>query len=140
MEGMTAASGRTTDPGGRDIRLIRHVSGLNLGLVALQPISAGLLMSGYGRALPVHAVVGLALQLGALVQVGAAIVLWRRRHVPPWVAAVSIGFFVVVFLQNAFGHYRQYWLHVPIGVALFGALVRQGSRLVTLSRTSEPRS
>lgn len=103
--------------------------GINLGLVALQPLSAGLFMSGYGRALTVHAVVALALLVGALVQAVAAIVLWRRRRVPAWVAGVSLGLFVTVFLQNGFGYNRQYWLHVPIGVGLFGGLIRQTSRL-----------
>jgi len=71
------------------------------------------------------------LQFGALVQVVAALVAWRRRRLPPWVAAVSIGLFVMVFLQTGLGHRRSYWLHVPIGVGLFGGLTRQAGRLDT---------
>jgi hypothetical protein len=120
---------------GQSIRWIRWLVVTNLAMVALQPISAGLLMSGFGRALPAHAVVGLTLQLGLLVQVGAAVVLWWRGRVPAWVAGVSAGLFVVVLLQSAFGHNRQYWLHVPIGVALVGALNRQRDSLDALRRT-----
>jgi membrane protein YdbS with pleckstrin-like domain len=97
-------------------------------------------MSGFGRALPVHAVVGLALQLVLLVQVGAAVLLWRQGRAPAWVAGVSIALFVIVLLQNAVGHNRQYWLHVPTGVALVGALNRQRSSLDTLRRTTGVRS
>jgi hypothetical protein len=121
----------TTDAGGRGIRLVRQLVVINLGLVALQALSAGFLMSGYARALTVHAIVAVALQFGALVQVVAAVVAWRRRRLPPWVAAVSIGLFVMVFLQTGLGHRRSYWLHVPIGVGLFGGLTRQAGRLDT---------
>jgi hypothetical protein len=137
---MTDVSARTAGAGGQDIRLIRWLVVINLVMVALQPISAGLLMSGFGRALPVHAVVGLALQLVLLVQVGAAVLLWRQGRAPAWVAGVSIALFVIVLLQNAVGHNRQYWLHVPTGVALVGALNRQRSSLDTLRRTTGVRS
>ena len=68
---MTDVSTRTAGAGGQDIRLIRWLVVINLVMVALQPVSAGLFMSGFGRALPVHAVVGLALQLVLLVHVSA---------------------------------------------------------------------
>ena len=131
---MTDVSARTA--GGQGIRLIRWLVVINLVLVALQPVSAGLLMSGFGRALRVHAVVALALPLGLLVQVGAAVLLWRQGRAPARVAAVSIALFVAVLLQNALGQNRQYWLHVPIGVALVSALNRQRSSLDTLRPTT----
>ena len=120
-----------------DIRLIRWLVAVNLALVALQPVSAGLFMSGFGRALPVHAFGGLALGVALLVQAGAAALRWRQGRAPGWVAGISVALFVAVLLQNAFGHNRQYWLHVPMGVALVAALNRQRSSLDTLQRTSE---
>jgi hypothetical protein len=136
----TDASRGTTDSAGWGIGLIRRLVGINLGLVALQALSAGFLMSGYAGALTVHAIVAVALQLGALIQAVAAVVLWQRRRVPTWVAGVSIGLFVIVFLQVGFGHRRLYWLHVPIGVGIFGGLTRQAYRLDTLWRTTGARS
>ena len=123
-----------------DIRLIRWLVVINLVMVALQPVSAGLLLSGFGGAFRVHAVVGLALQLGLLVQAGASVLLWRRGRAPAWVAGVSLALLVAVLLQNAFGHNRQYWLHVPIGVALVGALNQQRSSLDALRRVLGARS
>ena len=139
----THASDGTID-GGQGIRLIRQLVVINLGLVTLQALSAGFLMSGYARALTVHAMVAVALQIGALVQAVIAVVLWRRRRMPSWMTGVSIGLFVLVFLQVGLGYRRSYWLHVPIGVGMFGGLTRQVSRLDTLaalarSRTAEPR-
>jgi len=110
---------------------VRRLGAINLAFVALQALSAGFLMSGYAPAVKVHAIVAVALQFGALIQAVAAVVQWRRRRVPAWVAGVSIGLFVMVFLQVGFGHRRLYWLHVPIGVGLFGALTRHVNRLNT---------
>ena len=58
----TDASNATTDAGGKAIRLVRRLVFINLGFVALQALSAGFLMSGYPRALRVHAIVAVALQ------------------------------------------------------------------------------
>jgi hypothetical protein len=136
----TDASNGTTDAGGQGIRLIRRLVVINLGLVALQPISAGFFLSGYERAVTVHAGVALALQFGALIQGISAVVLWRRRRVPAWVAGLSIGLFVIVFLQVGLGYNKRYWLHVPIGVGMFGWLRQQVNRLDTLCRTTGARS
>jgi heme A synthase len=132
----TDASKPTTDPSGQGIRWVRRLVVLNLGLVALQALSAGFLMSGYAPALSVHRIVAVALQCGALVQFVAAVVLWRRRRAPAWVASISIGLFVIVFLQSGVGYRRLYWLHVPIGVGLFGGLTRQTNRLDRLLSTT----
>lgn len=136
----TGASTGTTDAAARAIGLIRWLLVINLGLVALQPLSAGFFLSGYDHAVTAHAVGARALQLGVVIQAVTAVVLWRRRRVPPWVAGLSIGLFAIVFLQVGLGYTRRYWLHVPIGVGIFGWLTRQVSRLDTLWRTTGARS
>lgn len=133
-----AGSASDTDADRRRITLIQRLVLMNLGLVAVQALSAGFLMSGYGRALAIHAAVALALQAGALVQAIVALSLRRRQRVPASVAATSVGLLLFVFLQMGLGHNRIYWLHVPIGVGLFGGLIRQTARLDTL-RPSEQR-
>jgi Na+/proline symporter len=134
--GMTKdASKGASDAGGQGIRLIRRLVVINLGLVALQSLSAGFFLSGYERAVTVHAVVAVALQFGALIQAVTAVVLWRRRRVPAWMAGLSIGLFVIVFLEVGLGYNKSYWLHVPIGVAI-GWMQRQAIRLDTLWRTT----
>ena len=136
----TGASKTTADTGGPGIRLVRRVVVINVGLVALQALSAGFLMSGYARALTVHTIVAVALQFSALIQAIAAVVLWRRRRVPTWVAGASIGLLMIVFLQLGFGYRKLFWLHVPVGVGIFGGLTRQANRLDTLWRTTDARS
>jgi predicted DNA repair protein MutK len=91
---------------------------INLGLVALQPLSAGFLLSGYDHASTIHTAVAVALQLGAFIQGLTAVVLWLRRRVSGWVAGFSIGLLLMVVLEVWAGRHREYWLHVPIGVAI----------------------
>jgi hypothetical protein len=136
----TDTSMRTTEVDGKSVRLIRRLVGINLAFVALQPISAGLFLSGYGRAVMLHAAVAFALVLGALVQGVTGVVLWRRHRVPAWIAGVSIGFFVAVFVQHGLGYQKVFWLHLPIGVGLFGWLIRLHIKLEALGRTTGTRS
>lgn len=124
---------------GQGIRLIQRLVAINLGLVALQAVSAGFFLSGYGGAAAVHAAVAVALELGVLIQAIAAIVLWRKGRVPAGMVGFSIGLFVMVLLQAALGYTKQFWLHVPIGVGLFGGLIRQASTLNALSRPERDR-
>src|SRR5262245_20975162 len=128
-----AVATKTTDAAQRGLRLIRRLVRLNLGLVALQALSAGFLMSGYGLAVNLHANVAHVLQLGALTQAIVAIVLWRRGRVPASIAGASVGLFAIVLLQVGLGYTKRYWLHVPIGVGMFGGLIRQLGRLATPS-------
>src|SRR5262245_2811413 len=104
-----------TDAAGQGIKWIRRLVLTNLGLVALQALSAGFLMSGYGLAVTIHTTVAHTLQLGALTQAVAAVVLWRRSRIPGWVARDGIVLFVAIFVQVGLGYTRQFWLHVPIG-------------------------
>ena len=104
---------------------IRGLIIINLGLAALQALSAGFFLSGYGHALTVHRAVALVLQFGALIQAVSAAVLWRRGRVPARVAGFSIGLVVIVFLQVGLGYRKVYWLHVPLGVGIFGGVTRQ---------------
>jgi hypothetical protein len=44
---------------------------------------------------------------------------------------------VIVFLQTGLGYRKLYWLHVPIGVGLFGGLTRQMSRAGHIVRAAD---
>lgn len=127
-----AAITTVTDDPGRSLKVMRGLFRINLTLVALQPLTAGLFLSGYPRAITIHGGVALALQLSAFIQLVIACVLWRRRRVPAWIAGVSIALFVLLFLEVGFGYTKRYWLHLPIGVGIFGWLIRQKDRLDAL--------
>ena len=107
------------------LTVIRVLVLVNLGLVALEVVAAGFVLSGSGPAVIVHARGATGLGLGAIIQAIVAVVLWARGRVPAWVARAGIVLFVLVVLQMGAGHRKLYWLHVPIAFGLFGGLLRQ---------------
>jgi hypothetical protein len=108
---------------------MRRLATFNLVLVAVQPVSAGFLMSGFEYALAVQTDVAIALELSVLTQAIAGVILWRRGRLPGATAAVSVALFVALFLQVGFGHTRRYWLHVPIGVGIIAWVSRQVNQM-----------
>ena len=139
--GMTShASKRTADAAGRGIRLIRRIVVVNLALAALQPVTAGFFLSGYGLGTTVHSVLAMALLVGALIQAVTGSILWRGRRVPAWVAGMGIGLLVMVCLQFGFGYRKVFWLHVPIGVGIVVGLIRQATMLDRLPPAAPGRS
>ena len=127
-----------TEPSSQGLREIRRLVLFNFGLVVIQTLSAGFLMSGYGAARTIHASVGSVLGLGALAQAVASIAIQRRGRVPARLAGSGIALFVLVVLQIVAGHTRWFWLHVPVGVALVGGLMQQTRRLDTYTRGTRP--
>jgi hypothetical protein len=122
----------------RNLSAIKRIVVANLALVSVQALTAGFLMSGSVLALRFHSGVGFALELGALVQALTAATLRRRRHVSSILAIINLVLFVLVVLQVGVGFRRLYWLHVPIGVGLFGGLIRQCERLDNLLGAEGP--
>jgi hypothetical protein len=116
------------------MKWIRRLMAINLSFVAVQPISAGFLLSAYDHASTIHVAVAVALQLGAFIQGVSAVVLWLRGRVSGWVAGFSIGLFGIVLLEVWAGRQREYWLHVPIGVAILLWLRAQMNRSDTQRR------
>jgi hypothetical protein len=115
--------------GGQAPRWIRWLVLVNLTLVGLQSLTAGLFLSGYDHAVHAHAIVAAVLLVGTLAQAVTAVILWRRRRLPGEVAAASLGLLLALLVQVMLGHRQVYWLHVPLGVGLFGGLIRQAARL-----------
>ena len=110
---------------GRRLTWLHMLAMVNLGLVVIQAVSAGSALSGYGIAATMHSRVAMVLGLGVLAQAVASIVMWRRGRMTGRMAGGAAVLFLLVVVQIAAGHSRRYWLHVPLGVALVGALAQQ---------------
>src|SRR5215471_10516686 len=121
MDTTVARSGITTgtNSAAQGIQWIRRLVFINLGLVAVEVLSAGFFLSGYEHAVSIHAGVAVALLFGAFTQAVTSVVLWRRRRIPWRVAVPAIALLVIMFLQAGLGHSKRFWLHVPIGVGIF---------------------
>ena len=103
------------------VRVMRVVLWLLTVAVFAQAVLAGLFLDGGDAWRGWHAVNGmLVLPLLALVQVGLAVLVWRRGRAPGWLAVASVGLLVALLVQSALGMTSQVAVHVPLGVAIFG--------------------
>jgi hypothetical protein len=88
-----------------------------------QALLAGLGLSGSEAALDAHMSSGGAILLLSAVQVLAAFLLRRSSRIPRWPVVASIGLLVADAVQMVAGRLQLFALHLPLGVALFGASI-----------------
>jgi cytochrome bd-type quinol oxidase subunit 2 len=126
----------TGAPGPRMVRAMRLVLWLLAVAVFAQAFLAGLFLDGGDAWRGWHAVNGmLVLPLLALVQVGLAVLVWRRGRGPGWLALASVGLLVALIVQSMLGMTSQVAIHVPLGVAIFGLV---GTLLVRTRALTRP--
>jgi heme A synthase len=123
-------------PPPRIVRTMRLVLWLLTLAVFAQAVLAGLFLDGGDAWRGWHAVNGmLVLPLLALVQVGLAVLVWRRGRGPGWLALASVGLLVALIVQSMLGMTSQVAIHVPLGVAIFGLV---GTLLVRTRALTRP--
>jgi hypothetical protein len=103
---------------------LRVVAVLHALSLVLQPVLAGLFLSGQDSAIDSHATNASIVVLLGLVLSVLAFLTWRRRLVPRQVFTVSASLWVAEGLQMGAGYAHLMWLHVPLGVLLFGGLAQ----------------
>jgi len=98
------------------VRAMRLVLWLLAVAVFAQAVLAGLFLDGGDAWRGWHALNGmLVLPLPALVQVGLAVLVWRRGRGPGWLALASVGLLVALIVQSMLGMTSQMAIHVPRG-------------------------
>ncbi len=95
-----------------------------LGLAMLQPISAGFWLSGFEHAAKMHAIGAGLLLLVALLQLIGATVSWMRRRADPRIVGRGLGILMILAVEAWAGRNSEFWLHVPVGVAIIMRLRR----------------
>ncbi|WP_283135099.1 hypothetical protein [Rhizohabitans arisaemae] len=121
---MTAAQASRPPGMARWAKWSLRVLAMAVTLLALvQPVLAGLFVTGDVGMLDLHGMIASFLVVLAFLQIIASILAWRPGRGPAWPVSVSIGIFVVIELQAALGYARAIALHIPVGVLLFGLLV-----------------
>jgi hypothetical protein len=114
---------------------LRVVAVLHALSLVLQPILAGLFLSGQDSAIDSHAtnasiVVSLCLVMSVL-----AFLAWRRELVPRPVFTVAAAMLVAEILQMMVGYAHLMWMHIPLGVLLFGGLAQLMPQVMRAGRT-----
>lgn len=103
---------------------LRVVAVLHALSLFLQPVLAGLFLSGQDSAIDSHATnASILVTLGLVLSV-LAFLAWRRNLVPRPVFTVAASLWVAEGLQMMAGYLHLMWLHIPLGVLMFGALAR----------------
>ncbi len=103
--------------------VVRLVFGVHAGLVAVQPVLAGLYLSGSLDAISVHSAIGGSLiPVGFLAWAAALVHRWPGRG-PIWPAAVMTAVVIAEVVQVSAGYSRSLGLHVPFGVSIVGTTV-----------------
>jgi hypothetical protein len=104
-------------------RVVWALARVQAAMVFMQAVFAGGFLSGRTGLRYAHGVNAGLLWLVSFVLMVVAVVTWRRGRSPGWVAAVASGLWVVLEVQIAAGEAGMLWIHVPLGVGIFGIAV-----------------
>lgn len=109
---------------GWPLAVFRSVVTVHVLLVLAQAAFAGRFLVGDSAALALHERNGTGIiTVVALVQIVAAVLVWRPGRGSVLTAAVSVGLFAAEVLQIGYGFSDRLALHVPLGVAVLGTAV-----------------
>ncbi len=131
---MTRTRWRWTTP------VLRCAAAVQALLVVLQAFLAGAALGGSSAALALHEQIGTErVTLVSLVVLVLAVMAWRPGRAPGWPALVALGAGAALYLQIESGFSRGLDVHLPLGVAIFGAnlAIAIGAR-VTRRSGAEP--
>jgi cytochrome b561 len=100
------------------LQLLRVFLVLHALMVVLQPIAAGIYLSGEVDAMNLHSPIGSTLWLITMFQFVVAVLYWRPGSGRLWPAIATVVLFAAEFTQMTLGHSRTLTVHVPLGVSI----------------------
>lgn len=107
--------------GGAYMTAFKVVVVLNTLSVLVQAVTAGQLMSGGGAG--AHGMGSFVVHGLGLLQLIAAVLVWRPGRGAGWPALVSLLVLLLGFVQSAMGGSGVMAVHVPLGMTIFGLSV-----------------
>ncbi|NRQ40117.1 hypothetical protein HII36_51085 [Nonomuraea sp. NN258] len=96
----------------------KGVAALSMASVLVQAVTAGQLMSGSGAG--IHGAGAGAVHVLGLLQLVAAVLVWRPGRGAGWPALVALAVLLLGFVQSMLGGSGAITGHVPLGMAIFG--------------------
>ncbi|MEU6955051.1 hypothetical protein [Streptomyces sp. NPDC045714] len=128
------ASSAGRPPARRLTRLTQITLVLQSAVILAQSATAGLLLASVPVGRESHSVMGGAVLLAVLLNLGAAMLAWKPGGGSPRLLLKSVPMLVFTLAQMALGFARVRELHVPVGVLMFGASVMLLTRVRTDGR------
>lgn len=98
--------------------LLRVVAAVQLIMMALQPVLAGLFLDGELDAIAVHSLSGSMLVLTDIVQAVVALIYVLAGRGKLWPLLLTIVMWMPIGIQIGMGHSRDMLVHIPLGVTL----------------------
>ncbi|WP_419998783.1 hypothetical protein [Streptomyces boninensis] len=105
--------------------VLRVCTVLLLLLTLLQPVLAGLFITGDTDLLRLHEQNATVIATLSWITVAAAVTLWRPGRGPMWPIGLTLAVAGLIEAQSGFGYARQLGLHIPLGTALVAGLTAQ---------------
>jgi hypothetical protein len=106
-------------------KIYRGVLIVNVTAMLVQSVFAGWLLAGDARSLIFHERTAKFLVLLAVTQLMLAVYLRMRSNFPRWIPLASAGLLLAEVIEFAAGDLHRLAVHVPLGVAIFGGMLRQ---------------
>ena len=106
-------------------KIYRGVLIVNVTAMLLQSLFAGKLLGGDAGSLLLHERTAKFLVLLAVAQLMLAVYLRMRSNFPRWIPIASAGLLLGEVIEFAAGDLHKLAVHVPLGVAIFGGMLRQ---------------
>ncbi|MBO8196522.1 hypothetical protein ITI46_33560 [Streptomyces oryzae] len=100
------------------IVLLRTVATVFFVLLLIQPVLAGMFVSGDVDLLQLHEANSFAISITSWFQALAAVLVWRPGRGPVWPTGLAVLLSVAVVMQDGWGYARELQLHIPLGVLL----------------------
>jgi hypothetical protein len=99
---------------------VAHVLG-----VFTQAAFAGLMLGGNDLAANLHGLTGRLLVPLALIQLSVSVAMKVKRRCPTWLVAANVVILAAEVVEVTVGYGHNMAIHVPLGMAIFGGLLRQ---------------
>jgi len=107
------------------LKIYRGVLIVNVTAMLLQSVFAGRLLGGDARSILLYERTAKFLVLLAIAQLMLVIYLRIRSDFPRWIPIASAGLLLAEVIEFAAGDLHRLAVHVPLGVAIFGGMLRQ---------------
>ncbi|MBQ1122308.1 hypothetical protein [Streptomyces sp. B15] len=100
---------------------LRTVATLFFLLLLIQPVLAGMFISGDVDLLKLHETNSFVISITSWFQVLAAVLVWRPGRGPLWPIGATVLLSFTVVMQDGWGYARELDLHIPVGVFMVAA-------------------
>jgi hypothetical protein len=115
---------------------LRVVAVLQAISMFLQPVLAGMFLSGQDGMIDVHAANGMIVAVFCLVQTVIAFMLRRGRRIERRIFPTSSALFLLEVLQITVGFQHSLWIHIPLGTMVMAATAVLMTRIMAPQGTA----